>query len=78
MGMTVTRKATNTSPLAKIRTDAGLSRAQLATACGVSIPTIWRWERGQRFPAGTRVGRLAKALGVKPGDLGRLIFAGAA
>jgi transcriptional regulator with XRE-family HTH domain len=35
-----------------IREAAGLSYRELADACGVSTPTVWRWEHGERTPRG--------------------------
>jgi putative transcriptional regulator len=44
------------------RLQAGLSQAALGSAVGTSRKVISAWERGQRFPSGPAVLRLAKAL----------------
>ncbi len=35
-----------------IRTSAGLSLREIAEAVGISTPTAYRWETGQRMPQG--------------------------
>ena len=35
-----------------LRKKAGISRAELAEAVGVSMCTLWRWEQGDRIPNG--------------------------
>lgn len=48
-----------------LRESAGLSRAEVAGACGVSRVTVHRWENGDNLPraeAGIRYGELLERL----------------
>lgn len=55
--------------LSALRTAAGLSQAQLAKLVGVSQATVSRWEAGVMTPNADKLRSLARALGVKTGDL---------
>lgn len=50
--------------LRKLRTEKGLSQAQLGNQLYVYRSTITRWENGSRLPDGVMITRLAKCLGV--------------
>jgi transcriptional regulator with XRE-family HTH domain len=39
----------------ELRKAAGLSLQEVATAVGVSVTSVWYWERGQRHPSGKRL-----------------------
>lgn len=45
------------------RTEAGLTREQMAVTLGVSLPTIQRWETGRAEPSFRRVQEIAAATG---------------
>ncbi len=51
------------------RKRAGLTRRQLAEAVGVSVMSIFRYEKGRRIPQTLVLLRLADVLGCKPGEL---------
>lgn len=53
----------------RLRTERGLSLADIADRLGVSKPTVWAWEHGKSRPVERRLPDLAKALGVTPGGL---------
>lgn len=53
----------------RLRTERGLSLADIATRLGVSKPTVWAWEHGKSRPVERRLPDLADALGVTPGGL---------
>jgi len=56
--------------LAHFRIRAGiLDRQQLALLVGESTNRLYRWERGDGRPDEKQLVRLAKVLGVGPGDL---------
>ena len=40
------------SPIAKARTQSGLSQSQFAALMGVSVRTLQEWEQGRRDPSG--------------------------
>ena len=50
--------------LRKLRTEKGLSQAQLGKQLNVYRSTVTRWESGSRLPDGVMITRLAKCLGV--------------
>lgn len=50
--------------LFRLRRERGLTLAQVASALGVSKPTVWAWEKGKARPIPERLGAIAKALGV--------------
>jgi transcriptional regulator with XRE-family HTH domain len=52
--------------LKRMRTAAGLSKADLARMAGVSPGSIFHWERGSRTPKIEHIERIALALGVSP------------
>jgi transcriptional regulator with XRE-family HTH domain len=52
-----------------LREDAGLSQEALAHEAGVSWSTIQAVEAGNRKPIKVTLNAIAKALGVKPGEL---------
>jgi transcriptional regulator with XRE-family HTH domain len=53
-----------TTPLARARLDAGLTQADVARVVWVSVPTVSRWEAGERRPSFEDSHRLACALGL--------------
>ena len=55
--------------LKALRKKAGLSQTQLAEKIGVSLLTLFRWEKGERQPRVDEIKALAKALGVPENDL---------
>ncbi len=55
--------------LHRLRTERGLSLADIADRLGVSKPTVWAWEHGKARPVERRLSALAEALGVTPGGL---------
>lgn len=55
--------------IAAIRKKLGLTQGQLAEKLDVEQPTVQRWESGAREPNMTKLGEIAKALGVEPGEL---------
>jgi transcriptional regulator with XRE-family HTH domain len=55
--------------LHRLRTERGLSLAEVADRLGVSKPTVWAWEHGKARPVDRRLAALAEALGVTPGGL---------
>lgn len=57
----------------QLRTDKGLSQAQLAELIFVTRSTIARWETGSRMPDTVTISRLARCLGVDSGKLFSLL-----
>lgn len=55
--------------LKALRKKAGLTQSQLAEKIGVSLLTLFRWEKGERQPRVDEIKALAKALGVPENDL---------
>jgi len=55
--------------LNRMRRERGLTLAQVASALGVSKPTVWAWEKGKARPLPERVAAIAKVLGVSEADL---------
>lgn len=55
--------------LNRLRREAGLTLADVATVLGVSKPTVWAWEKGKARPLPERLAAIAAALGVEPGAL---------
>lgn len=55
--------------LNRLRRERGLTLEQVATALGVSKPTVWAWEKGKARPILERFAAIAKALGVEQDDL---------
>lgn len=48
----------------RLRREAGLTLADIATRLGVSKPTVWAWEKGKARPLPERIDAIAAALGV--------------
>jgi DNA-binding XRE family transcriptional regulator len=57
------------SPLARCRYDAGLTREQLATELGISLRTLQRIETGHSLPRPDLAQKLAARFGVTAADL---------
>jgi DNA-binding XRE family transcriptional regulator len=55
--------------LNRLRREAGLTLADVATRLGVSKPTVWAWEKGKARPLPERMDAIAAALGVCSGEL---------
>lgn len=55
--------------LKALRTERGMSAKALAEEIGVSYPTIYRWENGDRIPDGFNMGKLMNVFGVRMKDL---------
>ena len=55
--------------LNRMRRERGLTLAQVASALGVSKPTVWAWEKGKARPLPERIAAIASVLGVTEGDL---------
>jgi transcriptional regulator with XRE-family HTH domain len=55
--------------LNRLRREAGLTLADVATRLGVSKPTVWAWEKGKARPLPERINAIAEALGATPDDL---------
>ena len=55
--------------LQRLRKARGLTLAQVATALGVSKPTVWAWEQGRSRPVEERIAPLVEALGVARSEL---------
>ena len=53
----------------RLRKERGLSARELADEIGVSYPTIYRWENGDRIPDGFNMGKLMNVLGVRMKDI---------
>lgn len=52
--------------LNRLRREAGLTLADVASVLGVSKPTVWAWEKGKARPLPERLSAIAAALGVDP------------
>lgn len=48
----------------KLRTAAGMTQKELADQLGVTVPTVSKWELGQRTPELERVFRMTLIFGV--------------
>jgi transcriptional regulator with XRE-family HTH domain len=57
------------SRLNRLRREAGLTLADVATRLGVSKPTVWAWEKGKARPLPERIPAIAEALGATADDL---------
>jgi transcriptional regulator with XRE-family HTH domain len=55
--------------LNRLRREAGLTLADVASALGVSKPTVWAWEKGKARPLPERLNAIAAALGVPLDEL---------
>lgn len=58
--------------LNRLRREAGLTLADVATRLGVSKPTVWAWEKGKARPLPERIPAIAEALGATASDLADL------
>ena len=55
--------------LRTLRKERGMTARELADEIGVSYPTIYRWENGDRIPDGFNMGKLMNAYGVTLKDI---------
>ena len=55
--------------LKELREDALLSQEELARLCGVSIQTVYYWERGATTPRLKHLRKLVGALGKTPAEI---------
>lgn len=55
--------------LNQLRRERGMTLAQVASALGVSKPTVWAWEKGKARPLPERLGAIAEVLGVGEAEL---------
>lgn len=55
--------------LRELRKARGLTLSGLAERLSVSKPTVWAWEHGKARPLDSRIGDIARALGVDPAVL---------
>lgn len=55
--------------LERLRQKQGLTRSDFADALGVSIPTVWAWEKGRCRPRKQRLAAIADLLGIDPEEL---------
>jgi len=55
--------------LNRLRRERSLTLDQVATALGVSKPTVWAWEKGKAKPIPERIQGIAEVLGVSISDL---------
>jgi transcriptional regulator with XRE-family HTH domain len=58
--------------LNRLRREAGLTLADVATRLGVSKPTVWAWEKGKARPLPERIAAIAEALGATADDLAEI------
>jgi transcriptional regulator with XRE-family HTH domain len=56
--------------LNRLRRERGLTLADVASALGVSKPTVWAWEKSKARPVPSRIPEIATALGVSTQELG--------
>ena len=62
-------RRTNSSPIARIRMERGLTQKQLAEKVGCLPKDISRWENGVRCPSGASLVKIAGALGCAVDDI---------
>lgn len=55
--------------LNRLRREKGMTLDQVASALGVSKPTVWAWEKGKAKPIPERIEGIAQVLGVAASDL---------
>ena len=55
-------RRTNTSPIARLRIERGLTQAQLAELVGVHKNIVYAWEAGNFNPRGENLLKIADAL----------------
>ncbi len=53
----------------QLRKGRGMTLAQVASALGVSKPTVWAWEKGKARPVSERMPALARVLGIEESEL---------
>ena len=58
------------SSLKELRLKQFVSQAELARKAGLATATVNRLENGRRKPSFITIRKLAKALGVEPGEIG--------
>lgn len=61
--------AENNHPLAKWRTDNGLTQEALAGKLGVTSVTIWRWEHNERAPRRRDLERISEMTGLSASQI---------
>jgi transcriptional regulator with XRE-family HTH domain len=62
--LTRVRSFTESGAARSIRIAAGLSLREVASASGVSVSTLWRWENQERRPRGDAAVRYGEVLEV--------------
>lgn len=62
--------------LNRLRRERSMTLAQVASALGVSKPTVWAWEKGKARPVPDRIPDIATVLGVTAQELGEAAPAG--
>ena len=55
--------------LRQLREESGLTQMEVATRLGVTITTVYNWERGASEPLGRHLQKLARLYGVPPFDI---------
>ena len=55
--------------ISRIRKEKGVTQAELAKKCGISMQQISEWERGYRNPKISNAEKIARALGVSVNEL---------
>lgn len=53
-------------PLRQYRKDQNITTQKLADDLGVSRPTLWRWETGERMVDRTRLSKIYEKTGILP------------
>ena len=61
--------------LKALREEALLSQAELADRCGVTVQTIYYWERGETVPRLSHIRKLVEALHKTPAEIREAIQA---
>lgn len=62
-------RRTNTSPIARLRIERGLTQAQLAELVGVHKNIVYAWEAGNFKPRGENLLKIADALNCEAKEL---------
>lgn len=62
-------RRTNTSPIARLRIERGLTQAQLAELVGVHKNIVYAWEAGNFNPRGENLLKIADALDCEAKEL---------
>ncbi len=55
--------------LRQLREASGLTQMEVATQLGVTITTVYNWERGASEPLGRHLQKLGRLYGVSPFDI---------